>query len=906
MLECGTCRAVMPDHSRVCPACGASMAESPAESGSTMPMAPPGALQAASATPVLHICAGDGRFLPGTLLAGRYRIVALLGKGGMGEVYRATDLKLHQQVALKFLPESTASRPGALARFHNEARIARQLAHPNICRVYDIGESDGLHFISMEYVDGEDLQSLLRRIGRLPHDKAVEIERKLCFGVAAAHASGILHRDLKPANLMLYGQGRVRITDFGLAAVADQLRREDVRSGSPAYMAPEQLAGKAASAKSDIYALGLVLYEIFTGSRAFGAGTTRDLLPRAPSSVVTDIDAAIDRIILQCLDPDPGDRPHSAMAVAAALPGGDPLAEALAAGETPSPEMVALAGSKDQMRLRTAVVCLSAVIACLVIAALAGSKVNLIERAHLSKPPEVLAQNAADWIARLGYRETPTDRAYGFNYAYDVLRFFEEKRIAWPPFTRTGVVRPSPVIFWYRQSPQTLNAGFSFVPGTVTRNDPPPTTPGMATVVLDPLGRLLSFSAVPPQQEDGDGAPRTATPDLGLLFAAAGIDSDRFTAAGPERIPRSAFDARFAWTGSYPESPEIPLRLEAAYWRSKLVSLETIAPWSEVSAAGQQEPGSGERIVQVLESLVLLAMLAGGALLARHNTRLGRGDRRGAARVALFLFFAEMLVWALGANHVPAYWEIYLLYMALAKAAYVAGVTWMLNLALEPYVRREWPRTLISWNRVISGRIGDALAGAHVLIGTVVGTFVTLQKDITMLANHGAQTSTEFGALSLPVLLGGRHAASQLLYSVDYAVANSMALLFVLLVLRLMLRNAIAAAAASVLIFTLIIIGTGSGNPALNAISVALGATLLILMLMRYGLLALASAVLVYSVLTGFPVTTDLSSWYAGTSLLAALVVLGLAGIGFRMAIGGQTWLSDGGQQSAPLGGLCG
>src|ERR1039457_6999783 len=190
--------------------------------------------------------------------------------------------------------------------------------------------------------------------------------------------------------------------------------------------------------------------------------------------------------------------------------------------------------------------------------------------------------------------------------------------------------------------------------------------------------------------------------------------------------------------------------------------------------------------------------------------------------------------------------------------------------ALEPYVRREWPRTLISWNRLISGRIGDSLAGAHVLIGTVVGTFVTLQKDITMLANHGAQTSTEFGALSLPVLLGGRHAASQLLYSVDYAVANSMALLFVLLVLRLMLRNVIAAAAASVLIFTLIIIGTGSGNPSLNAIGVALGATLLILMLMRYGLLALASAVLVYSVLTGFPVTTDLSSWYAGTSLLAA------------------------------------
>ena len=280
MLECGTCRAVVPDHSRFCPACGACLGGSSA--ASTVPLAARGALKVGAATPALRSSyTGEGRFLPGTLLAGRYRIVALLGKGGMGEVYRATDLKLQQQVALKFLPESTALRPDALARFHNEVRIARQLAHPNICRVYDIGEADGLHFISMEYVDGEDLASLLRRIGRLPPVKAVEIARKLCFGVAEAHASGILHRDLKPANVMLDGHGRVRITDFGLAAAADQLWREDVRSGTPAYMAPEQLAGKEVSAKSDIYALGLVLYEIFTGNPAFGSATARHPLPRA-------------------------------------------------------------------------------------------------------------------------------------------------------------------------------------------------------------------------------------------------------------------------------------------------------------------------------------------------------------------------------------------------------------------------------------------------------------------------------------------------------------------------------------------------------------------------------------------------------------------------------------------------
>ena len=159
----------------------------------------------------------EGRFVPGTLVAGRYRIISLLGRGGMGEVYRATDLTLAQPVALKFLPDTGADDQRALERFHNEVRIARQVSHPNVCRVYDVGEADGMPYISMEYVDGEDLASLLQRIGRLPADKALEIARKICAGVAAAHDKGVIHRDLKPANIMLDGRGNVVIMDFGLA-----------------------------------------------------------------------------------------------------------------------------------------------------------------------------------------------------------------------------------------------------------------------------------------------------------------------------------------------------------------------------------------------------------------------------------------------------------------------------------------------------------------------------------------------------------------------------------------------------------------------------------------------------------------------------------------------------------------
>ncbi len=160
-----------------------------------------------------------GKLVAGTVLASRYRIIGLVGRGGMGEVYQAEDIKLSQIVALKFLPDKLQKDSSALARFHSEVRVARQVSHPNVCRVFDIGEVDGRHYLSMEYVDGDDLSSLLRRVGRFTSERAIEISRQLCVGLSAIHNAGILHRDFKPANIIIDSKVKARITDFGIAGV---------------------------------------------------------------------------------------------------------------------------------------------------------------------------------------------------------------------------------------------------------------------------------------------------------------------------------------------------------------------------------------------------------------------------------------------------------------------------------------------------------------------------------------------------------------------------------------------------------------------------------------------------------------------------------------------------------------
>jgi serine/threonine-protein kinase len=266
------------------------------------------------------------RLSPGASIAAhRYKILGPLGGGGAGEVYRAHDQIMDQDVALKFLTFGQTGNDTTRSRFVNEVAMAREVAHPNVVRVYDIGQlDDGEVFISMEFIDGEDLASLLRRAGRLSREKAVQIARELCAGLGAAHDHGVLHRDLKPANILIDGDGHVHVADFGIAALVPTAGDELPLAGTPAFMAPGLFHHKQPSKQSDLYALGLVLYEVATGKEPFGGvpadGRPADRLPIPPSVLCPEIEPALERAILQCLEEDPSRRPESAKAVAALLP----------------------------------------------------------------------------------------------------------------------------------------------------------------------------------------------------------------------------------------------------------------------------------------------------------------------------------------------------------------------------------------------------------------------------------------------------------------------------------------------------------------------------------------------------------------------------------------------------------
>jgi len=836
------------------------------------------------------------QYVAGTTLADRYRIVSLLGKGGMGEVFRAEDLKLNQTVALKFLPVAMSGDDAARERFYQEVRLAREISHANVCRVFDVGELDGRLFLTMEYVDGEDLASLLRRIGQFPQAKGLDIARQMCAGLAAAHDHGVLHRDLKPGNIMLDGRGRVRITDFGLAALSENMGGEEVSAGTPAYMAPEQLAGIEVTQRSDIYSLGLVMYEIFTGKKAYEAASIGELLrlretssPSSISALVKDIDPLTERVIQRCLERDPAKRPASAIQVAAALPGGDPLAAALAAGETPSPAMVAASGEKEGLRPAIAWTCLLLTFVGLAAIALLSNKRSIINMVPMPMSGEILAEKAGELTRSLGYTAPPVDTSYGFGTYTGYLDYIRDHGEGVRRWEQLKIGIPPAVAFWYRASPQYMtNDTFTWV-ALAEPDQPPMELSGMVQEFFGTDGRLMSFLAVPPQQDTStEAAP---APNWAPLFVAAGLEQNEFHTAAPQWTPLVTSDVREAWVGSWPGRPDLPLRVEAAAFRGKVVYFDLLGAWEKPNRMQETQRTTGEKIQSGIAIVFLTLLVVLGVVLARKNVRAGRSDWKGAARLALFAFSMTLVSGILFAHHVPTGAEVPLLLMLTGWGLIVGSVVWLMYVALEPHVRKRWPSSLISWSRLMAGQILDPVVGRDVLVGGLTGIFWAILLRLRNLIPEwtGKTPNPPDSSIDFVTLTGIHVTLGDIFLNVVIFLCWSLALFFLFFLVRLLLRKEWLAIAV-----TLVLLAVPSlfgQHPVAGVIEDLLLFGIALALLLRFGLLATVIALCMNNVLLAYPLTGRLTEWYAQPSIVTFTMISVLAIFGFYTSTAGKSRL---------------
>ena len=828
----------------------------------------------------------EGRFVAGTLVAGRYRIISLLGRGGMGEVYRATDLTLAQPVALKFLPDSGPESRRMLERFHNEVRVARQVSHPNVCRVYDVGEADGVPYISMEYVDGEDLASLLQRIGRLPADKALEIARKICAGVAAAHDKGVIHRDLKPANIMLDKRGNVVIMDFGLAAIAAQLFGAEARSGTPAYMAPEQLRGEEVTARSDIYALGLVLYEVFTGKQAYQGGSAAELIRlqenaqiTSMSSIAAEIDPAVEKAVRRCLDPVPARRPPTALSVAAALPGGDPLAAALAAGETPSPELVAASGKTEGLALKISLPLVLGLAALIIGVPFARTNVEIHSFVPMDLSADTLAEKIREQAVEFGYRSAPADRKYDLRWDWDVM-FDNGKSTENLQERRRWFAAESPLQLGYRESPLPLIAEPD---GEVSAERPAPVVSGMIQALVNSKGELRVFRAVPPQVDTSTAAQPI---DPQLISRAIGFDLSKWQETAPRYTPLYAFDWLKAWKGRHPTLP-LDVTVQASAWHGRITELQVIWPWTKPGRAPESRQGSSANSrIALTEKVTSGLVILFSVFLAVRNLRAGRGDRRGAARLASAIFILQASAWVFWAHWVA---DIGMLGVFAANAASwisSAVLIWFLYIGLEPEVRARWPKAIVTWSRILAGRWQDPLVGADVLWGALVGVTISalfLGTNWWGVAHGGASPST-----NSYVDASTRYWVVSILKRASEAVEFGLLVVFAIFCLRVVFRKDWLASIAVAFLFTAQEGEAWQGHSLIGFGFYLFIFTVLTFVILRLGLVPSMVAIFFANILLGTPGAQTLSKPYEWTVIAYPAVALAIVAWAFWRTSGHQ------------------
>lgn len=477
----------------------------------------------------------------------------------------------------------------------------------------------------------------------------------------------------------------------------------------------------------------------------------------------------------------------------------------------------------------------------------------------------------------------PGDSAYGMGQDRNYLDHIHDTDSTPSRWDKLSTGQPAAIYFWYRQSPGPFDVSSG---GYVNEFEPARDLPGMTMVTLDTLGRLRSFYAVPPQKTS---AGETATPDWSPLFVESGLDHTKFQPVPSIWTPPHAATDRAAWEGSYPDQPELKIHVEAAAFNGKPVYFEILDTWDQPREARFSLARFRDRVLVGLLLTAFITVLVGSALLALRNVKLGRGDRKGAFRLAAFVLVVFFLRWLFSSHHVANEVEAFNFISGVQIVLFWTVFFWVVYLAFEPFVRRRWPNRIISWSRLLAGGFRDPLVGRDILIGAIFGLGQILCNFY--LANlipqwFGYPPGIPFWDFPATRLLGLRSFAHGITNQVFGGLIQSFILLFILLLLFMVLRRErVAAIVLFVIIATTLSL---AHERALGMPFAVLSAFLVIWVLYRYGLLALISSLFVLHLVIFFPITSDFSAWYAADYLLALIVCLALVIFGFYTSLAGE------------------
>jgi hypothetical protein len=495
---------------------------------------------------------------------------------------------------------------------------------------------------------------------------------------------------------------------------------------------------------------------------------------------------------------------------------------------------------------------------------------DLINQISMENSSEVLAAKAREITKAFGYMERPVDTVGFWNYDTDYFRYASQQRnqgVRGPSLTPY----PPAVYFWYRQSPHYPPTSDIYEEDLFNRDT---LEPGMQAVVLDSEGRLLEFHARP--SAESDSANQAPAFDWSRLFAAAGLDSARFKSVQPELTPTAAFDARAAWTGSAQGNEQ--LRVEAAAFQGRPVWFRVLGPWTRPT---ELAPFPFWTLSPPMFIVVVLALPAAAGFLAWRNMRSGRGDRRGAFRLAGFLFLFTLLDNFAAMHHVPTPAELTLLFDAMRYAVTLGCLGWLLYMAFEPHLRRRSPVGLISWKRLLARRFRDPMVGGHLLVGIALGvlafTGTSLLPPLPFLAPFA------------PLLPWSNAALFSLwCWIAIAAIAGGLGYTLVLNLISIPVRRRWLAAILFVPVLTLVLL-PGYGRPSLvTIVRPAIVLTIVAFTLTKFGVLATVASVYAHFAIQDFPLTTNLSAWYAPGALLGIATLLAIALYGFVTTLRGQ------------------